>query len=172
MAEAAAAEQAREEAAAGAEEAVKIICLGDSAVGKSKCVAAPVPAARPGLAGGEGAAASPCAVLFPQAAGEVPARRIVSTRRAARDPPFPVVPPGPPLSRPGGGEGRGGAGRRAAGPARGAAAALCRRSLRGEGTCTSVGSLTRSQPPPAALHLRPDAVQAPRSRGREAGPSG
>lgn len=103
MAEAAAAEQAREEAAAGAEEAVKIICLGDSAVGKSKCVAAPVPAARPGLAGGEGAAASPCAVLFPQAAGEVPARRI---------------------------------------------------------------------PPPAALHLRPDAVQAPRSRGREAGPSG
>uniref|UniRef100_A0A8C3B354 Rab-like protein 2B n=1 Tax=Cairina moschata TaxID=8855 RepID=A0A8C3B354_CAIMO len=36
MAEAAAAEQAREEAAAGAEEAVKIICLGDSAVGKSK----------------------------------------------------------------------------------------------------------------------------------------
>lgn len=82
MAEAAAAEQAREEAAAGAEEAVKIICLGDSAVGKSKCVAAPVPAARPGLAGGEGAAASPCAVLFPQAAGEVPARRIVSTRRS------------------------------------------------------------------------------------------
>lgn len=69
-----------------------------------------------------------------------------------------------------GGEGRGG--RRAAGPARGAAAALCRQSLRGEGTCTSVGSLTRSQPPPAALHLRPDAVQAPRSRGREAGPSG
>ncbi|XP_035425168.2 rab-like protein 2B isoform X2 [Cygnus atratus] len=50
MAEAAAAEQAREEAAAGAEEAVKIICLGDSAVGKSKCVAAPDPAARPGLA--------------------------------------------------------------------------------------------------------------------------
>lgn len=108
MAEAAAAEQAREEAAAGAEEAVKIICLGDSAVGKSKCVAAPVPAARPGLAGGEGAAASPCAVLFPQAAGEVPARRIVSTRRAARDPPFAIVPPGPPLSRAGG---RGGAGR-------------------------------------------------------------
>lgn len=37
---AAAAEQALDEAAAGAEETVKIICLGDSAVGKSKCVAA------------------------------------------------------------------------------------------------------------------------------------
>ncbi|NXC78102.1 RBL2A protein, partial [Anhinga anhinga] len=37
---AAAEEQARDEAAAGAEETVKIICLGDSAVGKSKCVAA------------------------------------------------------------------------------------------------------------------------------------
>ncbi|XP_074880571.1 rab-like protein 2B [Buteo buteo] len=36
MADAAAAEQARDEAAAGAEETVKIICLGDSAVGKSK----------------------------------------------------------------------------------------------------------------------------------------
>ncbi|KAK0687663.1 RBL2A protein, partial [Pygoscelis papua] len=34
---AAAAEQALDEAAAGAEETVKIICLGDSAVGKSKC---------------------------------------------------------------------------------------------------------------------------------------
>ncbi|KAF1494190.1 Rab-like protein 2A, partial [Pygoscelis antarcticus] len=40
---AAAAEQALDEAAAGAEETVKIICLGDSAVGKSKCVAAPRP---------------------------------------------------------------------------------------------------------------------------------
>ncbi|KAM9277482.1 rab-like protein 2B [Cariama cristata] len=36
MADAAAPEQARDEAAAGAEETVKIICLGDSAVGKSK----------------------------------------------------------------------------------------------------------------------------------------
>ncbi|KAM6288642.1 rab-like protein 2B [Aptenodytes patagonicus] len=36
MADAAAAEQALDEAAAGAEETVKIICLGDSAVGKSK----------------------------------------------------------------------------------------------------------------------------------------
>ncbi|GAB0175363.1 rab-like protein 2B isoform X1 [Grus americana] len=36
MADAAAAEQARDEAAASAEETVKIICLGDSAVGKSK----------------------------------------------------------------------------------------------------------------------------------------
>ncbi|XP_010568402.1 rab-like protein 2A isoform X1 [Haliaeetus albicilla] len=36
MADAAAAERARDEAAAGAEETVKIICLGDSAVGKSK----------------------------------------------------------------------------------------------------------------------------------------
>ncbi|KAM6212894.1 rab-like protein 2B [Sarcoramphus papa] len=36
MADAAAAGQARDEAAAGAEETVKIICLGDSAVGKSK----------------------------------------------------------------------------------------------------------------------------------------
>ncbi|KAM6146657.1 rab-like protein 2A [Phoenicopterus ruber ruber] len=36
MADAVAAEQARDEAAAGAEETVKIICLGDSAVGKSK----------------------------------------------------------------------------------------------------------------------------------------
>ncbi|NXW95620.1 RBL2A protein, partial [Alopecoenas beccarii] len=32
------AEQPRDEAAAGAEETVKIICLGDSAVGKSKCL--------------------------------------------------------------------------------------------------------------------------------------
>ncbi|NWT46513.1 RBL2A protein, partial [Chroicocephalus maculipennis] len=38
------AQQAQDKAAAGAEETVKIICLGDSAVGKSKCVAArPVP---------------------------------------------------------------------------------------------------------------------------------
>jgi len=46
-----AAEQPRDEAPleAGAEEAVKIICLGDSAVGKSKCVAARVPRA-PGRA--------------------------------------------------------------------------------------------------------------------------
>ncbi|XP_072712103.1 rab-like protein 2B isoform X1 [Ciconia boyciana] len=36
MADAATADQARDEAAAGAEETVKIICLGDSAVGKSK----------------------------------------------------------------------------------------------------------------------------------------
>ncbi|OWK50687.1 Rab-like protein 2A [Lonchura striata] len=35
---------AREEAAAGAEQTVKIICLGDSAVGKSKCAAGAVPA--------------------------------------------------------------------------------------------------------------------------------
>uniref|UniRef100_A0A8C3LS11 RBL2A protein n=1 Tax=Chrysolophus pictus TaxID=9089 RepID=A0A8C3LS11_CHRPC len=42
-----AAEQPQDEAPveAGAEEAVKIICLGDSAVGKSKCVAARVPRA-------------------------------------------------------------------------------------------------------------------------------
>lgn len=112
MAEAAASEQAREEAAAGAEEAVKIICLGDSAVGKSKCVAAPVPAARPGLAGGEGAAASPCAVLFPQAAGEVPARRIVSTRRSGPSIPSRAAGAAPQPAGLWGGAGRGRAGRR------------------------------------------------------------
>ncbi|NXN22960.1 RBL2A protein, partial [Nycticryphes semicollaris] len=40
MADAAVEEQVQDEAAAGAEETVKIICLGDSAVGKSKCVTA------------------------------------------------------------------------------------------------------------------------------------
>ncbi|NXT71829.1 RBL2A protein, partial [Chaetops frenatus] len=38
---------AQDEAAAGAEETVKIICLGDSAVGKSKCVGRGGPRGRP-----------------------------------------------------------------------------------------------------------------------------
>ncbi|POI30623.1 hypothetical protein CIB84_005626 [Bambusicola thoracicus] len=69
-----AAEQPRDEAPleAGAEEAVKIICLGDSAVGKSKYVAPRAPRRRAGPDGapdGRG--------VSPQATREVPARRIV-----------------------------------------------------------------------------------------------
>ena len=126
-----AAEQPRDEVPleAGAEEAVKIICLGDSAVGKSKYVAprAPRRRARPGGApDGRG--------VSPQAAREVPARRIVS-----------AVPAAPLRCWWGGREAGGGGG----------------------GDCSSDGSLTRAQPPPAALHLRPDAVPTPSASGRE-----
>lgn len=74
---------AGDEAAAGAEETVKIICLGDSAVGKSKCVRRGGPAGSGGgPAGSGGPAAGPAGsrrpVLSPQAAGAVSARWLVS----------------------------------------------------------------------------------------------
>ncbi|RLV87429.1 hypothetical protein DV515_00015705 [Chloebia gouldiae] len=78
---------ARDEAAAGAEETVKIICLGDSAVGKSKCVGRGRPAGSgggPAVPGGRRVPRLTAARVSLQAAGAVPARWLVSLAAGER----------------------------------------------------------------------------------------